>query len=192
MDTRDTILDAAVRVVADDGLSTLTVGRVARRAQVSTALVHYHFATKERLVAEVASRVAKERAQRRVRALEAAPGLPVLDALWTALTDGPGRALSRSWSDLTLLARRDAAVKQSLADGHRTELRATVAALPALLEALGAEPGLPVEEVAPVITLLLDGLSLQIALGTPAGDFRTAFDAFWLALAAGGGPGRPA
>ena len=50
--TRARILDAAVERLAEEGLDALRVANVARAAGVSTGLVHYHFATREELLAE--------------------------------------------------------------------------------------------------------------------------------------------
>lgn len=45
-----TILDAVVEVIIDVGLTSMTVADVARRAGVSTSLVHYHFSSKAELI----------------------------------------------------------------------------------------------------------------------------------------------
>lgn len=44
------ILDAVVEVIIDVGLTSMTVADVARRAGVSTSLVHYHFSSKAELI----------------------------------------------------------------------------------------------------------------------------------------------
>jgi AcrR family transcriptional regulator len=51
-DRRTVILTAAVEAIATDGLASVRVSDVARASSVSTALVFYHFTTKEQLVAE--------------------------------------------------------------------------------------------------------------------------------------------
>jgi AcrR family transcriptional regulator len=50
--TRSRILDAAVERIASDGIDGVRIARIAMDARVSTALVHYHFATREALLAE--------------------------------------------------------------------------------------------------------------------------------------------
>ena len=45
--SRDTILDAAERLIVREGVPELTIGRVAEEAQVSRGGIFYHFATKE-------------------------------------------------------------------------------------------------------------------------------------------------
>jgi AcrR family transcriptional regulator len=51
-DGRDRILAAAVDRIASDGIDDVRIARIAMDAGVSTALVHYHFATREALLAE--------------------------------------------------------------------------------------------------------------------------------------------
>lgn len=47
---KSAILDAVVRVIIDVGFTQMTVADVARVANVSTALVHYHFSSKTELI----------------------------------------------------------------------------------------------------------------------------------------------
>ncbi len=49
---RERILAAAVERIAGDGIDEMRIARVAMDAGVSTSLVHYHFATREMLLAE--------------------------------------------------------------------------------------------------------------------------------------------
>jgi AcrR family transcriptional regulator len=49
---RDRILAAAVRRIATEGIDDVRIARIAMDAGVSTSLVHYHFATREALLAE--------------------------------------------------------------------------------------------------------------------------------------------
>jgi AcrR family transcriptional regulator len=49
---RERILAAAVERIAGDGIDDMRIARVAMDAGVSTSLVHYHFETREALLAE--------------------------------------------------------------------------------------------------------------------------------------------
>jgi AcrR family transcriptional regulator len=49
---RERILDVACELIARQGMEDVRVARIARAAGVSTALVHYHFATREALLGE--------------------------------------------------------------------------------------------------------------------------------------------
>jgi AcrR family transcriptional regulator len=52
-DTRTRILEATADCISSDGIAALRMVTIAKAAGVSTALLHYHFATKERLFEEV-------------------------------------------------------------------------------------------------------------------------------------------
>ena len=65
--TRARLLDAAVRVVARDGLDAASVKTIAAEADVTPGLLHYHFASKEALL-EAALRQALETYLQTVRA----------------------------------------------------------------------------------------------------------------------------
>jgi AcrR family transcriptional regulator len=58
---RERILAAAVRRIAREGIDDVRIARIAMDARVSTSLVHYHFETREALLAE-ALRYSYERA----------------------------------------------------------------------------------------------------------------------------------
>jgi AcrR family transcriptional regulator len=51
--TKEEILEGALAVAFDDGLSRLTFGRVAKRLGISDRIVVYYFPTKDHLVGEV-------------------------------------------------------------------------------------------------------------------------------------------
>jgi AcrR family transcriptional regulator len=79
-DTRALILDAARDALARDGYTKTTTRAIAERAGVQLSLVHYHFRTKQQLLAAVLARE-NERLLERQRALYAAP--EPLAAKWT-------------------------------------------------------------------------------------------------------------
>src|ERR1700729_3970283 len=51
-DTRERILAAAVRRIASEGIDGVRIARIAMDAGVSSSLVHYHFDTREELLAQ--------------------------------------------------------------------------------------------------------------------------------------------
>jgi AcrR family transcriptional regulator len=52
-DTRQRILEATATCIAEDGVAAVRMAGIARAAGVSTALLHYHFETKEQLFEQV-------------------------------------------------------------------------------------------------------------------------------------------
>jgi AcrR family transcriptional regulator len=71
-DTRALILDAARDALAQDGYTKTTTRAIAERAGVQLSLVHYHFRTKQQLLAAVLARE-NERLLERQRALYDTP-----------------------------------------------------------------------------------------------------------------------
>jgi AcrR family transcriptional regulator len=49
---RDRLLDAAVRLIAREGIDNVRIARIAAEAGVSAGLVHYHFASRDALLEE--------------------------------------------------------------------------------------------------------------------------------------------
>ncbi len=170
------------------GLSSFTVSRVARAARSSSALVHYHFATKQRLLLAAAERLAARRTALRLARLEGGRGLAALDALWDGLVAGAARDAERAWHDLLLLAREDRSVAATLGRERERQGRALAAVLPRLLADLDSRPRIPADDLASLFATFLDGLASAFAAGADARELRGAYDAFCLALVALGQP----
>ncbi len=192
MAKRDAIVDAAARVLSADGLSSFTVARVARAARASSALVHYHFATKRRLLLAAAERVAARRTSQRLARLRDRRGLAALDGLWDGLVAGAARDAERAWHDLQLLAREDGDIAAALRLERDRERAALAAALPPLLADLDSHPRIRSEHLAGLTATFLDGAAAALAAGASPGELRAAYDAFCLALVAVGQSPGPA
>ena len=61
---RDALLDAAIRVVARDGLGGLSYRTVAREAGTTHGLVSYHFRSRDRLIQETVAKASREAIER--------------------------------------------------------------------------------------------------------------------------------
>ncbi len=186
--TLDKIASAAIDQLRTVGAEKLTVGSVARAAGISTALVHYHFASKVGLLRVAARRIAADRTDRRTAPL-AQTGLPAVDALRLALEHDAQTGAERAWHDVVLLARDDTEIRLTVRTERERERTRFAARLPALLASLGGAPVEDGDQLAGLVTACLDGLALGLEAGTPVEALRSAYDAFWLALI-GGGPRR--
>jgi AcrR family transcriptional regulator len=186
VDKRDSIIEAACAVIVELGVADLTVADVAARAGVSAALVYYHFSTKQQLLAAACERLATRRSEGRSQALASAEGMAALDALWSALQSGAGSDAERAWNDLTLLARRDPAVRRTLDAERESELGALARRLPRLIAGLGSHLPVPADEAAAVVLHFLDGIALALADSPDREGLRAAYDAFWLVLVTAG------
>lgn len=72
-DTRSTILDAAERLFAEEGIGATSIRTIIAAAAVNSAAVHYHFGSKEQLITDVFQRRASLITSERLRLLQAIP-----------------------------------------------------------------------------------------------------------------------
>jgi AcrR family transcriptional regulator len=81
-DRKKDILQCAIQLILDEGMTRVTIRRVAEAAGVSTGLVLYHFATKEELIAE-AWRLALLQSREKIRAAVGdVQGRDLMDAIF--------------------------------------------------------------------------------------------------------------
>lgn len=188
--TVDRIANAAVSRLCLDGAAGLTVGAVAKAAGVSTALVHYHFASKQGLLQAAAEGLAATRIARRTAPL-AGRGLDAIDALRLALEAEAGSGAERAWQDLLHMGGGDAAIRATLERYREEEARTLAARLPALLKSLGSAAAVAPDQLAAVVRAALDGFGLALATGVGRDTVRSAYDAFWLLVIGAGQNVRP-
>jgi AcrR family transcriptional regulator len=184
MQMRDAIVEAAAKQLISGGLPSFTVARVARLAGASSALVHYHFATKRGLLLAAGERLGARRTALRLARLQSARGLAALDALWEGLVAGAARDAERAWLDLLLLARQDAEIAALLLRERQREGQALASLLPALFADLDSRPRIPAEDLAWLLVTFLDGAACSLASGVDTAQVKGAYDAFCLALLA--------
>ncbi len=166
--TRAQLLDAAERLLLEDGYAAVTSRRVAAKAGLKPQLVHYYFRTMDDLFVEVFRRRADENLARFERS---ASGDPSLRELWQVNADPRGAAFMIEFVALA---------------NHRKTIRAEIATyaerwrtiqLDALATALAAA-GIDDEQVPPSAALLLmtglaQVLAIEQALGMTAGHEAT-------------------
>jgi AcrR family transcriptional regulator len=184
--TKVKIAAAAVDAAMASGLADLTVGEVAKAANVSTALVHYHFDTKQALLVAVADTATTSAVTRLTQALGHGRGLETVDRVWSHLTERASAGEGRLAAELAVRAVREPEIAAMVGRGMAGARDAIAARLPTLLGELGATLAVPVEEAAAALAAFLDGLTLALGAGAAAHDVRTAYDAFWLTLIAAG------
>jgi AcrR family transcriptional regulator len=173
------IVDAMRASVASRGVAGSTFDHVAREAGVSRGLLHYHFATKEKLLAEVVRRDCDIRLGALDAALAPAAGADELvEALVRSLEDIVERdpAFIALVFELFTCARRNAEIAVEMGELMR-RIREHVARLLADKERegaikLGAEPA----AVATVLLSLADGLAMRM-LSEPERDFSSTVQA---------------
>ncbi len=165
--TRARLVDAAERLLLEEGYAAVTSRRVGATAGLKPQLVHYYFRSMDDLFLEVFRRRADENLARVERAIAAGGSLRTL---WELNADPRGAAFMIEFVALA---------------NHRKAIRAEIAAyaeryrtmqLEALTRAL-ADAGVT-EELPPVVALLLmtglsQVLSIEQAIGVTAGHQGT-------------------
>ncbi len=71
---RERILAAAVRQIAREGIDGVRIARIAMEARVSSALVHYHFETRDALLAEALDYSYQQAGEARIAGEDELPG----------------------------------------------------------------------------------------------------------------------
>src|SRR4051795_10406639 len=180
MTARERILDAAVKLIAREGIDDVRIARIAMAAGVSASLLHYHFESREALLAEALEHSYEIAGNARISVAEDEPApatrrLAAMIDQCLPLTE-PLRDDWVLWVELWLRAVR------------HPELRPTAARLydrmrewfADAIEAGGFD--CDAERVADRTVALLDGLGLRALLGDPAMPVERARDEVWDAL----------
>lgn len=98
--TRSAIVDAALALLRQGGLSAFSVEGVAVRAQVAKGLVLYHYGSRARLVELCGTRVTDDRTQRLSAAAAGKTGVAAIDAVWDELLRQHEDGTARAWLSL--------------------------------------------------------------------------------------------
>lgn len=163
----DRVVDAAITVIARDGLDALSIRRVAAEAGVAIGTVQYHHPTRAELVLAALQRTADRQG---ARALAAPRGPTIISTLIDRLMlllphDGPSREEAIVWVALAAAAARD-----PLVGPHQRQLvEQTVDGIRSLLERAVEVGELPDEsdtcDLAERMHVVVEGYLLDTAAG---------------------------
>jgi AcrR family transcriptional regulator len=173
------ILDAAARCVRTRGAADTSVQDVAAEAGVSKALIHYHFKTKEALLARLVRWLADGVVARERAALADAQPAGAVDRLWAWLAAELARGDIRVLAELTGAPAPE--VRRASAAAAQERRAAAVGTVGRIFDLLSLRPRVPGEMLASVIVAFVDGLAVHAAVEASENP-RVAFDVFWLAL----------
>ena len=117
-ETRERILAAACEVIAEVGFEKIRMRMVAEHAGVSTALLHYHFETREKLFAEAMTHSFAQTGTELERDADSVPASVVLARILNSLlpTDPELRQDWRLWQELWVRALRDGTAQHLAVD----------------------------------------------------------------------------
>jgi AcrR family transcriptional regulator len=176
---RERILRAAVRRIASDGIDAVRIARIAMDAGVSTALVHYHFATREALLAE-----ALEYSFAQTGDLRTMRGDGLLRAMVDECLPLPGEQETEwvLWVELWLRAVRHPELRPFAAEQYE---RMRVWLAEAIEDGVdsGEFAACDAGAVADRVLALIDGFGVRALLGDPAMPVERAREEVWAVLA---------
>ena len=175
---RTRILEAAVRLIARDGLDEARMARIAMAAGVSPSLLHYHFESRDALLAEALEHSYETAGDERIAAADPALTPAVrLQRMNDQCLPNPGKLRDDwiLWVELWLHAAR------------RPELRATSARLYARMHDWFAETvhelgAADVARTTDRLLALIDGYGVRALAGDPEMPLARARAEIWAAI----------
>lgn len=151
---------------------------IAGEGGVSKALLHYHYADRSRLMAEVVRQLGRRIVTRERSAMDTARGSGAVDALWAWLDDELSRGELHALLELAM--QREDEVREAANAVAALRHRAAAQTVEQLFADLGLTPRMPAELLGVASVAFVDGLAVGVA--SPAREPRVSFDLFWLAL----------
>ena len=161
---RKALLDAAERLMVEEGYAAVTTRRVAARAGLKPQLVHYYFESMDHLLLDLVRRSIAHGRETLARVL-ASP--KPLRRLWEWSTDAEATALQ---IEMMALANHRKAIRAELADGARRLRRMQVEALSQALERSGiVDDVVRADALMMVLASVSRVLVMEKSLGVTAG-----------------------
>jgi AcrR family transcriptional regulator len=184
--TRARIMRAAVRCLTEEGIDAVRISRVARLAGVSTALVHYHFQTRESLLAKAVEASFQVAGEVRLSAKYGAG--TAVERLRRKIDESLPFAGRRTtewglWVELWLRAVREPPLRATAAEVYR-ELHRSMRDLIVEGNERGELAVADPDRVADRALALVDGFGIRALLDDGAMPVARASDEVWSALAA--------
>jgi AcrR family transcriptional regulator len=164
---RTVLIDAAERLMLEEGYAAVTTRRVAAMAGLKHQLVHYYFRTMDDLFLAVFRRRGEEGLEVQARALASEQPLR---ALWEFSTDPASTALTM---EFTGLANHRKAIKTEIACYAERFRAAQMEALPGILERHGHSGEYSPAVLAVLLTSVSRVVILEQALGMSLGHTET-------------------
>jgi AcrR family transcriptional regulator len=178
--SRESILEAVESVLRKRGAHSTTMDTVATEAGCAKGLVHYHFDTKQKLLVEAVSRIAKTRETAWNEAFDTPDPQEAVDRTWSLIRKEADSGTLRAWSSLVALGDPEVDRAVSIAAAALRELMAE--GTERLFEATGVEPGVPTREMGWLLAAVVHGVTFHAASGADLSVLENAYAAAWLGL----------
>jgi AcrR family transcriptional regulator len=183
---RERLLDAAVRLIAREGIDNVRIARIATEAGVSAGLVHYHFASRDALLEEALEHSYERAGDLRLAALD--EGRAAAPQRLAAMIDQclpSDRSLRDDWVlwvELWLRGARDPALRPVAARLY-ARLHAWFAETIADGIAAGELRDADVKRTTDRALALIDGYGIRVLTEDPEMPIERARAEIWAALA---------
>jgi AcrR family transcriptional regulator len=162
--TRALLLDAAERLMLEEGYAAVGIRRVAREIGVTPALVHYYFRTLDDLFLAVIRRRSEQELEAQARALGSGR---LLEALWTYNSHPAGTAMN---VEFIALSNHRKAIRAELVAYAEQARALQMEALGNYLRARGIDPEtLPPLALTVLISTVSRALAMEDAMGLRVG-----------------------
>lgn len=158
------IIDGAIRVLARQGYANTSLMDIAKEVGMSKGAVHYHFPTKESLIAQVLQ-TACDSVAHRTRAAWTEGSDPIqairssLRELWRVRAEMSDDA--KVVADLMTQALHNEALRKPLAEYYRFAFAQVDEHFTANLDKMGLTPKVDTAQIPRLLHALLDGLMMQ-------------------------------
>jgi len=177
---RAALVEAALRVMARDGLTAGTTRAIVAEAGMSLASFHYAFSSREELLQELVQRVVGRELTAATEAWDPADGLAGLlraagNGYLEHLAREPGQ--EQLMQELTLLASRRPDLQPIARAQYRAYTQAATELLVQAAELTGATWRRPVDELARLLITLVDGVTTSWLVDRNTAASRAVFDA---------------
>lgn len=163
-ESRKQVLDAAVAMFAEHGITSTSVQDIANAAGLSKGAVHYHFESKDELLQRVLEQC-RATVERRVLAAFEEPNLPMdrvrraIAEMWAVHRDDVAEV--RVLAELAVLARQSEPIREALASVLRTTRQQVIDIGFSRLVEMGLRPRVPVDVAARLLLAMIDGLAVH-------------------------------
>jgi AcrR family transcriptional regulator len=169
-DAMDALLDAAERLLVEQGHAAITTRRLAKEAGVNHGLVHYYFGSMEEVMVQVLERFT-ERLIERQRTMYAAeaPFLEKWRTAWGFQEDDLAGGYSKIWLELQALSWNRPELRARIQRVNDEWRRVLTEAYAPVLRAYGIEESFPPEAVVALVMTMAQGYALERLSGIEVG-----------------------
>lgn len=173
------ILEAAVQRAREGPVEGITIASIAKSADCAKGLVHYHFGTKDALLAAAAAAVWDRRREAWHDVMRRGTATDAVDRGWktVSLEASEGRARAA----VTLAARSDS-IGRSAREAAANFRLAVTADLVHVLQRMDRTLTVPPEEAGQLFVAAINGLAMELEMGADPGVSEAAWAAFWVGL----------